>query len=141
MSISASGPAKSKQSARMGQFKLYMMDSKGQPIYKNSKTQYIYLDNFGRWSVSENWSNMHTGAENIMIVYYCSFGFWHNTYFYRLAMITPMITCLVYIMELVRKNVPVHVAINGYTRMAVNGVPTVPSMFHVVSISFLITMC
>ena len=43
VSVTASGPAKSKQSTIMGKFFFYKMGKNGRPIFKNSKKLYLYL--------------------------------------------------------------------------------------------------
>ena len=52
VSVTASGPAKSKQWSRMGKFRFYKMGINGRPIFKKLGKQYLYLASNGQWKVS-----------------------------------------------------------------------------------------
>ena len=51
--VSASEKTKSKLSTKVGKFSLYKTEPNGQPIYANSRKQYLYLDSKNGWSVGE----------------------------------------------------------------------------------------
>ena len=51
--VSASEKTKSKLSTKVGKFSLYKTEPNGQPIYVNSRRQYLYLDSKYGWSVGE----------------------------------------------------------------------------------------
>ena len=53
MFVSASEKTKSKLSTKVGKFRLYKTDPNEQPIYANSRKQYLYVDSKYGWSVGE----------------------------------------------------------------------------------------
>ena len=119
-------------------------DSNGGPIYAhyskwNKRQRYLYHDSDGHWAVSQKLVDIHACSDIPLIhdINECVLlflrGFIQYVYLHRLEMITRALG--ICIISLAKKNVPVHVAMNGTNGMAMIIVLTVPSMFTV-SISF-----
>ena len=137
MIVSAAEPVKSRISDTMGQYKFYLMDSNGRPIYSNSnRTKYIYVDADNDWAVSYEFKwygePCPFSLENNLINNV--FTFFLMLFFRSMSVTLAVIYTQqqIYIIHRAKKNVQTPVLIIGNIFSAKYGELTILLMFHVV---------